>query len=208
MKRLLSFVLALTLCALTATSALATEQTVTVTTKVTVPFYGKTALGTMVFHNSGTRNDIDIIWSFTGQYGGAEASASGKAHAIYEGSSYSGTITAIDSWHMPGIPKPGTGMSFTIEDLGNHVAKASVNGFLGRNLSVNVNYQGVDSLPDPTQSDVALSVTNVAGSGVNGLPNTGAVPEVSYLLPLGLLGLLGAGLFGVRSRSHGAASAG
>ena len=192
MSRLLSVVLALALVALTASAALAEEQTVTVTTKVKIPLYDKTAIGTVVMHNTGTPDNIAVNWSYTGQLDGKSAKASGKALASWDGHNYSGHVTQITAWNMPGIPKPGIGATFRIEDQGNHVVNVYFDGLVTKNLYTKLVYQGIDAIPEPFTGDIAISVTNTTASGIDELPKTGSVPQAAFFLPLALVGLGGA----------------
>lgn len=195
MKRLAVLVLVSLLCVLSAVPALAASQTWTVTTKVTVPVFGTTMMGTFVINDvsSGT-----ATWSFDGQVGGKQATASGLASVTYSANGYQGNITRVTSWNVPGFKSPALPIPFSVtQGSGKTVVGSAtvVRQGVPVTITAPLSYQGIDQLPDPSAGNLNFSVTNASGAPVTTLPKTGVEPAaMSYLaaalVALGALGLV------------------
>lgn len=81
------------------------SETVTIKVDLSVPIRGDSVRGDLFIALSGTQDDLDIDWSFTGAVNGSAAAAAGKATASWNGSGYQGTLTSIDLWNTE-IPQP------------------------------------------------------------------------------------------------------
>ncbi len=194
MKR--SLVLAFLLVLLSASTALAAEQTITVTLKVESGFLGKAFLGSVVMKHNGTPELAEGTWTFQGTIDGKAATASGRAEVRWTGKAYEGTVTQVDTWQMPGLPTLPLPFKVSLTQGSGQTIWATAFLPEAGPITTPLNMQGLATLPIPAQSAVALSLTNAAGmEEIKGLPRTGDVPVSAYLAALALL--FGAGtLFG------------
>lgn len=170
--------LALGLTAVGVSTVLAEGQTVTATLKLSIPFVGgETALGTMVIQNAGTAGNMDSHWTFVGQVNGQPATASGTARGRWNGSGYDGSIIAVESWRMGGVPAPKLPLAMSFLNVSGQTVNSSVSTHRSGALTVPLAIQGVNALPAPFQGNLQISATNVTGSEIQSLPRTGATPD-------------------------------
>ena len=159
------------------TEAEAAEQTITATVKVSIPFFEKTVLGTVVLRVSGEPDNLAVAWDFVGTVDGKAASAKGLGAGRWTGRGYEGHITKVETWQMQGLQRPIAKVPVSLLPGSNQTIWAVVTSQQLGPLSTPLNVQGVDGVPAPFQGDVALSVTNAAGEqAIRGLPRTGAEP--------------------------------
>lgn len=191
--------LAVMLNLIVVTAATAQERTaVFIVSDVVMPHYNWIVSGQLTI-------DYDDVsgagtWSFQGMIGGKLATASGSGEFRATGSDqFTLTITAIDSWKIPGIGgyAPRTATIRTVGALG-YVS------YQGRELSFSaIPIAFNPKLTIPVEGVYTISSPGAGEAEVVTLPNTGIGPSAtlgsnrdSAMVAVGLSTLFGAFLFG------------
>ncbi len=191
--------LAVALNLLVAAAAIAQERTaVFIVSDVVMPHYDRMVSGqlTVAYDDSSGAG----TWSFQGMIDGQLATASGDGEFEAIGSDqFRLTITAIDSWKIPGIGgyAPRTATIRTVGTLG-YVS------YQGRELSLSaIPIAFSPKITTPVEGVYTISSAGAGAAEVVTLPNTGVGPAValspdgnSAMVATGLITLFGVLLFG------------
>ncbi|HMM42749.1 MAG TPA: hypothetical protein PKA95_12675 [Thermomicrobiales bacterium] len=191
--------LAVTLNLLAVTAVVAQERTaVFIVSDVVMPHYDRIVSGqlTVDYDDSSGAGS----WSFQGMIDGQLATASGEGEFEATGSDqFRMTITAIDSWKIPGIGgyAPRTATIRTVGALG-YVS------YQGRELSLSaIPIAFSPKITTPVEGVYTISSAGAGAAGVVTLPNTGVGPATalstdgnSAMVATGLIMLFGALLLG------------
>lgn len=100
-------------------TAAAADTTMVWQVTLTIPVLNKAALGTLT--TTVDQSTGQSIWSFQGTVDGQLARASGVGTVSGSGSTASVTVTRIDAWQMPGVPRPDLPATATIRSV-DHIA--------------------------------------------------------------------------------------
>jgi hypothetical protein len=179
-----------------AVGAAATETSVW-QVDVSVPVINRAILGTLTANVDPATGNGD--WSFQGTVDGHTATASGKGQLSGSGSNGTITITSIDQWNLPGVPKPGLPLSGSVKVTGN-VAYLTIHAQTLTFPLIPLSISGSNSSSVQFPPAAGTYAVTMAGSGtqdVNSLPVTGAGPvgivsgsRANWALALELAGML------------------